>query len=454
MRGPRTLRSRLFSWFFGAILLAVITSALVVDTTRPEGTNGVEAATHHMASRLASDWDDPGAVRAYLEQIRDVTGFDVRLVRDPRRLPAYLQRIAERGGSLAPAGKDRVFVPVVRGGALVGALEMNRFGARPGAWSWWRLALALVAVMAVLSVMASRIANLLARPLEQLAHAADRLGGGDLAFRADFARARGWVALEVREVAVSFDRMADRVEAMVRGQRELLGAISHELRSPLGRARVALEIARDRLPKDATAERSPARALDDLDTQLGAIDAILRDLLDLTRAGLADLRKETRGLAEWLRARATDEPPPPAILVHVAAEAVDVAVPFDAALLARAVHNLLVNARAHGHPPDRAVEVRVTREGDRVRVVVRDYGPGFPEGFAERAFEPFVRGDAARSRPSVGAGYGLGLTIVRRIVEAHGGHAFARNAKGDGAGAAGSQGAEVGFDLPIVPRTG
>ena len=84
---------------------------------------------------------------------------------------------------------------------------------------------------------------------------------------------------------------------------------------------------------------------------------------------------------------------------------------------------------------------RVVRAGNIVRVVVRDHGAGFPAGFVERAFEPFIRGDASRARPTAGAGYGLGLTIVRRIVEAHGGVAFARNAP-DG-------GAEVGFDLPI-----
>lgn len=198
-------------------------------------------------------------------------------------------------------------------------------------------------------------------------------------------------------------------------------------------------------------ELSAPSALDDVDTQLGAIDEILGDLLDVARTGLADLHKETHALVEWLSVRAADEPSPPAVAMQVAPEAQHIAVPFDAALLARAVHNLLVNARAHGHPPDRAVEMRVTREGDMVRVVVRDHGPGFPEGFAQRAFEPFVRGDAARTRPSIGAGYGLGLTIVRRIVDAHGGRAFARNAD-DRGGTAGGGGAEVGFDLPIAPR--
>ena len=65
--------------------------------------------------------------------------------------------------------------------------------------------------------------------------------------------------------------------------------------------------------------------------------------------------------------------------------------------------------------------MHVARTAATVRVVVRDRGAGFPPGFADRAFEPFVRGDAARARPTAGAGYGLGLAIVRRIVEAHGG---------------------------------
>ena len=442
MRGPRTLRSRLFSWFFGAILLAIITSAVVVGTTRTDSGSGVEAtAATHMAGRLARDWDDPGIERAYLEEIRDVTGLEARLVRDARRVPAHVRRVADHGGTLAP-GADRVFVPVVRDGTLLGALEMTRPGERTARWVWWRLPLTLVAVMAVLSLMANRVANLLARPLEHLARAADRFGGGDLSVRADVGGAGGWVAAEVREVAVSYNRMADRVEATVRGQRELLGAISHELRSPLGRARVALEIARDRAARETPSERSTTAALEDIDRELGGIDTILGELLDVTRAGLADLRTEVTDIEPWIRARIADEPVPPEITLLVPAGAGGVTAPLDGALLGRALHNLLVNARAHGHPPDRPIDVRMLPKEHSVEIVVRDRGPGFARGFAERAFEPFVRGDSSRSRPTAGAGYGLGLAIVRRVVEAHGGRAFARNAV-DGEG-----GAEVGFDLP------
>lgn len=441
MRRPRTLRSRLFLWFVGAILLAILTTVLVAGTTRPEAVTGAEAMARNVSTRLASDWEDPEAARAYVAEVRDVTGFDVRLVRDPHKLPPRVHAAVRHGASIVPENPQHIFVPVVRDGELAGALEMEKFGPRPTALQWWRFALGLLLVGAVLSVMAGRIANLLSRPLERLAHAADRFGSGDLGFRADAGRPRRWVALEVHEVAVAFNRMADRVEAMVRGQRELLGAISHELRSPLGRARVALEIARDRLPEEA-GERSPRTALDDVEKQLGAVDGILGELLDVTRAGLADLRTEKRSLVAWLRGRVAEEPPPP-IELDVAPGAEDVAPAFDPALLGRAVHNLLVNARAHGHPPDAPIAVRVAlaeTEGV-VRVVVRDRGPGFGPGVAEKAFEPFVRGDSARSRPTEGAGYGLGLAIVKRVIEAHGGRVFAGNAA--------DAGAEVGFDLPL-----
>jgi two-component system, OmpR family, sensor kinase len=473
MRRPHSLRSRLFSWFFGAIVLAMLTSALVVSTARPEANSGADALARNVADRLAAAWDDPEATRAFVAEVRDVTGFDVQLVRDPRRLPGHVHRVASRGGAMAPDGLEHIFVPVTRDGKLEGALEMQRFGPRPVAWAWWRFGLALSLVVIALSGMAGGVANQLARPLEHLAQAADRFGGGDLAVRTDLAGGRRrWVAQEVRDVAVSFNRMAGRIEAMVRGQRELLGAISHELRSPMGRARIALEIARDRMPEgipEATAatsgeaseasegtEGSPtgsgrqaaaariARtrdALDDVEKQLGAVDAILGDLLDVARTGLADLRREPRALVTWLRGRIAEEPSLPAIELVADAEVSTVVLDFDPALLGRAVQNLFVNARAHGHPPERPIEARVDREGDRIRVVVRDRGAGFPVGVAERAFDPFVRGEPSRARPTEGAGYGLGLTLVRRIVEAHGGRVFARNTVAEG-------GAEVGFELP------
>lgn len=445
MRGPGTLRSRLFSWFVGAILMAMLTSATVHFTTGAESAYGAEGPARRIADHLALVWDDPEATRAFLVEVRDVTGFDVRLVRDPRHLGLRARRLAERGDVLVPDGPRRVLIPVMRGGVLAGGLDVEGLGTRAAGWTRWRLLLALLLVLAVLSAMAGGVAGQLARPLERLARAADRFGGGDLASRADVAGpGHRWIAREVRDVAVRFNRMADRLEATVRSQRELLGAISHELRSPLARAHVALEIARDRLG-ETSVERTPAAALDEVEKELGAIDSILGDLLDVTRAGLADLRKEPRAWAEWVTARVAEQGSTPPVSLRIDAPAAGLTFAFDPKLLERALHNVLVNARAHGHPSDQPLEVSVgvtsNATGSWARVTVRDRGSGFPEALLASAFEPFVRGDASRSRPSAGAGYGLGLAIVKRVVEAHGGCVFARNAPGGGA--------EVGFDLPI-----
>jgi len=281
------------------------------------------------------------------------------------------------------------------------------------------------------------VSKRLARPLEHLAQTAERFGSGDLSARTGIEHLpRRWVAEEVRDVGRAFDGMADRIARVVLEQRELLAAISHELRSPLGRARIAVEIARDR--------PEPGSALDDVERQLVEMDSILGDLLASARAGLADVHLEDVAIVSWLRKRvATEKEGPIEMTVPPAAEAA--LVKIDAALLGRAVHNLLGNAWNHGHPKDQPLEVTVALEGQRVRVTLRDRGPGFRAELLPRAFEPFVMGaDSARSPGA--HGMGLGLSLVRRIVEAHGGLASAANVVENEV----VRGAEVTIELPLI----
>jgi signal transduction histidine kinase len=453
----RTVRTRLFLWFLGAIVLAVAAGVAIVGYARPEAATGGEVVARTVGQRLAEVWDDHRATDAYLEQVREVTGFELQLHRGPRGLPPAVRTAPLRKQVLVSAGPEQVWVPVVRGDQVVGALRMERFGFRPAVTHWWRVALGIVAALAILAAAAGRVSNLLARPLEELGHAADRFGGGDLSFRTELAGARSYA--EVTEVARAFNQMAERVESTVRSQRELLGAVSHELRSPLGRARIALEIARDRLVGEDSSQtpppsgmRSPAPQLDEIERQLGEVDAILSDLLAVTRAGLADLRKEALTVLPWLRERVARAARDGAVIEILADGVEDLRVSADGALLGRALHNLVANACSHGHPKDVPIVVRVEKlEGGRVAIVVRDRGPGFAPALLPRAFEPFVRGDASRARssPSSGggtAGAGLGLALVRRIAEAHGGEAFARNVvEGDRVA-----GAEVGLKLPCI----
>lgn len=449
MSAPRPLRTRLLVWFLGAILLAFASSGLAVGCSRPESfTTGADVLARNVATNLAAVWDDAKATDAFVDDVRRVTGFEVRLVHDPGKLPPVVHRVARRGGPFAPAGPELVYVPVVRGGQLVGALEMQRYGGGFRPYPLWRLLLALGVALSVIMLVVVRVASELARPLERLGDAADRFGAGDLAFRTDLADARaGWVALEVQSVALRFNEMAARVEATVRSQRELLGAISHEIRSPLGRARIALEIARERVEAEG-ADRKAAAPLDEIEKQIGEVDVILGDLLAATRAGLSDLRTESVELVPWLLSRLDDERRGGAI-DFVADIDATTRVRVDSALLGRALHNVVSNARHHGHPDGAPLAVSVTRDGDSVRVAVRDRGPGFAAEFLGRAFEPFARGDAARARVGSG-GSGLGLALVKSIAVAHAGDAFAENVVEDGA----VVGAVVGFRLPVVSERG
>ena len=428
-RRLRRLQVRLLGWFLGAIVLAIGASVLVAALTASDNDNPTRVVSKHVQRKIARSWDDSVALETYVAELRETTGIDMRIRRDGDLFPVG-RRFRGNNGIVFEDGV--AYVPIVKNGAIVGALELRTGAPAP---QWWRVVVALGAALLVLGAVAGRVSKRLARPLEHLAQTAERFGSGDLTARTGIETLpRRWVAEEVRDVGRAFDGMADRIARVVMEQRELLAAISHELRSPLGRARIAVEIARDR--------PEPAAALDDIERQLVEMDTILGDLLASARAGLADVHLEELDLVPWLRKRiATEKDAPIEMTVEPAAELARVKI--DAALLGRALHNLFSNAWNHGHPKAEPLEVTVAIVAETARVSVRDRGPGFSAAVLPRAFEPFVMGaDSARSPGA--HGMGLGLSLVRRIVEAHGGTASAENVV---------EGAEVAIVLPLAPRT-
>jgi signal transduction histidine kinase len=434
-RGRRLggLQARLLAWFLGAIVLAVCASVLTTWLTgEPAAESPNRIVSRHVQQRVARLWDDPPATEAYVAELRETTGLDLRVRREP---PRALSRRLRSNGVVFEGGV--ALVPIVKQGQMVGALEVRSGIPAPQPW---RVVAVLSAALVVLGAVARRVSMHLARPIEHVAATAERFGSGDLAARTGVeALPRRWVAEEVRDLGRTFDTMAERISRVVLDQRELLAAISHELRSPLGRARVALEIARERTEGG---DGRVARSLDDVDRQLVEIDAILGDLLASARAGLADVRPEPRELAQWLEERARAETTGP-VSVTVGQTARSVRVAIDPALLGRALHNLLANAWAHGHPRDEPLEVTLSADDAHARIAVRDRGPGFAPDVLPRAFDPFVTGTGAARSPKA-HGIGLGLALVRRIVEAHGGRASAENVEAGGRVA----GAIVTIELP------
>jgi signal transduction histidine kinase len=393
---------RLFAWLALAIVLAGAAAVGVFWTFGDSGrtwsrrVEGAKALVAHVEGRA---WDDPAERRDLVAAIERDAELRVRLL-DTRG------DVIEDAGFPAACGHvERVDVPPH------GRVELCLDGHRPGAGHALFFG-ALAAVVVVLWLFAGFLAHRLARPLAELTRVARELGEGNLGSRA---RLRHGTRGEVGELAHVLEEMAVRIEKQLGDQRALLGAVSHELRTPLTRLRVLVEMAREAGgPSDAQ--------LAEMEREVVEMDALVGDLLAASRIDFAAIAPDTldaRALAEEALRRAAIEGA--SLVVEGDAGTVRV----DPTLGARAVLALLENARRHGGP---TVVLRVRDLGPRVAFEVEDDGDGLAPGDEERVFAPFYRG------PSAGdGGVGLGLALVRRIAEAHGGRAFAARREPTGA---------------------
>lgn len=249
-------------------------------------------------------------------------------------------------------------------------------------------------------------------PMRQLAGVAAEIRRGHLESRAQLPTGAG----EVGEVGDALRGVSDRVAKQLQDQRALLAAVSHELRSPLGRARVLVEMAREGV--------APADGHDQLQAEIDAMDALVGDLLAAARIDFEAVAPRPVDAADLARRALDVAHLPPETLVLDSPPGL---VEADPTLLTRALAGLLDNARRYGGT---TVELHVRGRADFVRFEVRDDGPGLGPD-PEQAFQPFWRG------PGGGApaprGEGLGLALVRQIAEAHGGEAGGHNRPEGGA---------------------
>jgi signal transduction histidine kinase len=226
--------------------------------------------------------------------------------------------------------------------------------------------------------------------------------------------------------------MAENLQRLVSGQKQLLADISHELRSPLARLVVALELARGK----AATEAQPY--LDKIGRQATDLNALIEELLEYSRLDALPQEParepvEVRELLDEVAAANAPQSGPKRIRVDTGAGNGLPPLRVERRLIARALGNALRNALAHS-PEGSPVTVEARAEADGIVLAVRDSGPGVEPALLERIFEPFVRGDPARGRTaSEGSarggspGTGLGLAIARRALQAHGGTAWAEN---------------------------
>lgn len=262
-------------------------------------------------------------------------------------------------------------------------------------------ALRIVAVLVVCLIAV----RLCLRPLRRLADAALALGSN---------LQQPPLALdgpdEVRQAAQAFNAMQQRLIAMVNDKAYFLAAVSHDLRTPLTRMRLRLE----RMPDDEHRQR--------LRQNIAQMDDMIGQVLDYLRAGeqqnLQPVDMDRLVIRQCAELATADEPIP----VHGHGGVVSV----DALMVQRCLQNLLVNALRYASQ----VSVSVERVGARVLVHVEDRGPGIAPHLLATVTEPFVRGESSRNQAS--GGYGLGLSIVERIMTSHGGALRVRNREGGG----------------------
>jgi two-component system osmolarity sensor histidine kinase EnvZ len=254
-------------------------------------------------------------------------------------------------------------------------------------WLGWGAALLAIALAG-----GFLIASMIARPLAALTRASGRLGRGEAHEPLAEKGPR-----ELRGVAAAFNRMASDLDRIERERAMVLAGISHDLRTPLSRLRLALEMHAHASDRDAMA------------SDVDEIDAVIGQFLDFARG--ADEEKAENELNEML-----DELAGHYRRIHRQVSFRPGHVPpfrFARMAVRRSVANLIDNALRYAGEP---VEVETTMQADRVVVEVRDRGPGIPAGEIERVKRPFTRLEHARSGAG---GAGLGLAIVERIARSH-----------------------------------
>jgi signal transduction histidine kinase len=441
------LRTRLALWFIAAIVVTVVMSFAVgaqvwrlmyreydaaadahaaVEQLKENGPRGLERW-------LRQQRRDDGIFRMLLDENNEpITDHDERNGRDGRNGggPPQPPRLRE---AIAAAEAGNRIVQLPGGGLLKTAVVLTDDGRKlrwvavlppPRGPDVARVnTLLLLAIgTIVVSLAAWLLARRITQPIGALQDASRAIATGRLDVRVPALASER--RDEIGALARDFNHMAERLQRLLDAQQQLLRDISHELRSPLARLRIATELARD-THVDAQFDRieNEAGKLEELIAQLLLIARLEHREVPIVRHGVA-LDELLETICEDARFEAA------ARNVDVRTEiAADAAVDGQANLLHSAIENVVRNAVRYT-AADSAVSVSLRDAGARWRIDVDDHGPGIPPDRLEAVFQPFVRISEARDRAS--GGYGLGLAIARRVVDASGGTIVAVNRDGGG----------------------
>ena len=275
------------------------------------------------------------------------------------------------------------------------------------------LFLLVIAVVFLILGISYAAVRWLFQPLGWLTSGMQRMGRGDLDTTIPIRRYD-----ELGAVAETFNDMSAKIRALVRAKQQLLLDVSHELRSPMTRMKVAAEfIAEEKVRRQINADLREMEAM--------TAEILESERLTSEKGGLTledtDLHKLVSNLV------ATYGDPPPGIVVHADGS---VSAHVDPDRTRTLLRNVIDNALKYSSDQSRPVEVRLKKSNEGVVITVEDFGEGIPERDLALVFEPFYRVDKSRGRKT--GGYGLGLNLCRKIMEAHGGTIHVQSRVGEG----------------------
>lgn len=385
-RRGRLLRHRVFLALGVTIVAAVGIAGFVVHSVGdpPAELNALRAFAN---DQFAAVWDVPARRIELAEAIR--RHFNVRVtLRDTSGSVLYR--------NFDVCSRDVPALDVRRAGQVIGRVEAC---VPPHGWPR-NVALGLLSLVLILWAMSGWIARRLVGPLEEVVRVVRRIGDGQLDARMQLCGHfhRG----DVGEVARAVNQMAEKIERQLAGQKELLAAVSHEVRSPLARLRMLVELERE---SQNACGRADER-LESMDVELTELDSLIGQLLAQSRLEFQKLNLQpidAEEVAKMALVRAGQPLDKLSSAVHGHVVGVDVT------LFVRALLNLIENAERHGRG---LIELNVVQRGPYVRFRVRDRGPGFDRQVEKQAFLPFVGSGKA-------TGLGLGLALVAQIARGH-----------------------------------
>lgn len=436
---------KLFLWFWASTLLTLLLTAWLigqlVDDPRfdPEPPPWVQRSAGNLAQLVIGALEQGGEplARRLLEKaelrlpvlVMDASGRELR----GRPLPPTDKDLLTRSAR-APDGSDyQVLVPLRREFGerpqrpFYSSLYRRLIGRAPE-----RVALHFASAVLLSGLFCFALAWYLSRPVVELKRAARQVSAGDLDTRVPPSMRQRWD--EFADLGREFDAMVERIAALIASQKRLLNDVSHEIRSPLARLRVAVELLRRK------AGEADNRELERIEREVERLDELVGQILTLSRleSGSVEQRRD------WIDLAALVEE----VVADARFESVDQSHPIEltftdqpkllgnSELLRRALDNVLRNALRHTPVGTQVrVELATVSNPATARIQVTDKGPGLQPQQLPLLFQPFERLDGQAS------GYGLGLAITRRALEAHGGKAWAEIAD-DG-------GLRVVMELPI-----